>query len=1531
MTRPLTPRSLALVGAACRLPGGADSFEAFTDHCARGLDAIGPAPGWRGFDRLYDPTPGTPGRTPLREGGFLTTDLRDFDPDVFGINAREAASLDPQQRLLLEVALDALHDAGTPPAALDPERTGVYVGISGSEFKVLAQRRDPRWIDPYIGTGVHAGTAAGRIAYSFGWHGETIAVDTACSSGLVAFHLACRAIREGRLDAALVAAVNVLLDPEANVSMASMGTLSVSGRCRTFSARADGYVRSEGAVALLLRATPRAQDRVHAWVLGTACNQDGRSSGLTAPNGRAQQAVMHAGLAEAGIPATEIGYHEAHGSATRLGDAVEIGALASVHRDRHEPLPIGSVKSRIGHLEAAAGLAGVLRAVGVLRTGLIPPSLHADPPNEALDDASQLRVVRTAEPLRGSTVSVSSFGIGGTNAFVVLRAAEPDPARVDSEGWRVLALSAPHEAGLDAAVRAAEATLDTAGSWTDRAATASTGRWPFEHRVAVAARNAEQARAALASARRAVTSGPVRVAFVFPGQGVGGVRMARQLYEADPVARDAIDRCLAAAARVGLADAWWGDDPRWLLRMALVQPAVFAVGWALAQRLRRWGVEPEAVAGHSSGEVAAACFAGVMSVEDAVDLLILRGELLDATPPGKMAAVFASADAVLQHLPPGPVGIAAENHEEETVISGPIDAMESAIDTLTRAGLVVRPLNVARAGHSALLDPQLSAVESWVRAHPLRTPALPLVSTLTGAEITDAITTPTYWARQLREPVRFRAAARTLRTLGIGAVVDLGPHPVLAGAAPQAAPGLVGIGTLHREHDDQEAVHTTLAELWLAGGPLPEAAYDPFRVVNWPSVSYHRRRLWLEGSSEIARARAAGLYTVRWSLADSSPCSNVVYDVPRGLTPEAAVRWAVNQVEDRPLAFRVGDDVSHAAVIGMARAAFRERPGLGCAVAYGDAPVLWGEVSRIRDGVVEVARLAPLYATDTFRTTGVWLVTGGHGALGHHLVRWLEERGAERVVAVSRRSGVDVAQASDIDRVLAEVGPLTGVVHAAGVLRDAALHTIADAQIEEVFAGKVRGAKHLAERLPPEVKLVLLSSFTSLVGGRGQAVYAAANAMLDEVAARRIATGGQAIALNLGPWAGESMAAATLDRRRAEGLPPMAPREALAAIGAALTTDHAQVAVVDLEPEVAAAVPDAPPILADVLGLGPIVVVSRDEWREHAVDGTVVVSAADRLIWAAAGGPLSNVMLPEPWELPETGLATARVRRTADEVVLRADGRVVLSARTGAPWSAPSTTVEAHTPVDLDALYASFHTRGVTHGPSYRRLSEAWRSEQGVIGTLTAEGTAGQKLDAALALAGVYAQGDEAWLPVAIDAVWLNEVGTARKVILRSVRRDAERIVSDVVLYDADGVPVGALRGHTLRRRAAHAAAPNDTLAQVVGITRRVLALAPEAPLDPDRSLIEQGLDSILAVELRNRLVAAGFEVPLHQVMGGASARTLAGVTDAPPVPRPEPAVPTPAAGPDLVLSPAQLAAAFVGAVFGAAIWAAYGALTSGP
>ncbi len=681
-----THAPIAIIGAGCRYPGGVEDPEALWRVVRDGVDAVDTVPSDRwDADALYDPDPAAPGKMVTRRGGFLSQVDR-FDPQFFGISPREAATLDPQQRLLLETATEALESAGLPTDGLAGMAAGVFVGITTSDYGQLVRRGGPEHSDVYSATGNALNAAAGRIAFTFGFQGPCVAVDTACSSSLVGVHLACQSLRTGESDLALAGGVNVILSPDAMVLFSKWGMMAPDGACKTFDAAADGFVRAEGCAVIALKRLADAQaagDPVLAVIRGSAVNADGRSSGLTVPNGPAQQAVLRTALANARLAPADIDYVEAHGTGTSLGDPIEAEALGAVMgegRDPQRPLWIGSVKTNLGHTEAASGLAGLLKVVMCLRHETIAPSLHFSEPNPRIDWASlPLRVPVSAVPWprgeRPRRGGVSSFGFSGTNAHVVLEEAPAVTARAVAapdaptapDAPMVVPLSARSEAALreSAARLAARLQAHDAPVLADVAATLATGRAHLTHRLGLVAESGAQlarelhAFAAGSSIAHASmgTSRPgerLKIGFLFTGQGAQYAGMGQALYRSEPVFRDALERAAAVLAprlQRPLLEVMFpaeGDAPL-LGETAYTQPALFALEYALAQLWRSWGVVPSVVAGHSVGEIVAACVAGVFSLEDALSLIAERGRLMQALPSGgAMAAVFAPENRVVR-------------------------------------------------------------------------------------------------------------------------------------------------------------------------------------------------------------------------------------------------------------------------------------------------------------------------------------------------------------------------------------------------------------------------------------------------------------------------------------------------------------------------------------------------------------------------------------------------------------------------------------------------------------------------------------------------------------------------------------------------------------------------------------------------------------------------------------------------------------------------------------------------------------------
>ncbi|SCL23245.1 Acyl transferase domain-containing protein [Micromonospora pallida] len=1358
--RPSHGEPIAVVGVGCRLPGGVESPAAFWDLLSGAVDTVDVVPTDRwDVDGFFDPDPDAPGKSYTRAGHFVAG-VDGFDAGFFGVSPREAVSLDPQQRLLLEVAWEALEHAGQVPDQLAGTRTGVFVGLISNEYMQLQLKLgDPTIIDTYYGTGGIGSAVAGRLSYLLGLHGPSLMVDTACSSSLVSVHLACRSLRSGESDLALAGGVNLMIIPESHIFLSRARALSADGRCKTFDASADGYGRGEGCGVVVLKRLSDAQrdgDRVLAVIRGSAVNHDGPSSGLTVPNGLAQQDLIRAALADAGVAPADVDYVEAHGTGTPLGDPIEVAALGAVLGERRtadRPLLLGSVKANIGHLEAAAGVAGLIKSVLALQHAQLPPQVNfttANPRIALTEIPAEIPVAGTPWPRgdRPRVAGVSSFGMSGTNAHLVVgEAPEPsDLAGSVAESGRsayVLPLSARDGAALRVVAQRYADLLDGAEApdFGLVCAAAAVTRSHFPHRLAVVASDSAAAAARLrgwlaGAEDRSVVHGVLpagrraKIGWLFTGQGAQSVGMARVLYESEPVFRAELDRCaelLAGELERPLLEVLFPSDGTDVLdQTGFTQPVLFAVEWSLAALWRHWGVQPDVVLGHSVGELVAACVAGVFSLEDGLRLVAARGRLMQALPAGgSMAAVSLPEEKVRPLLDGTGLVVAAVNSPTETVIAGPVEALDVVREKFTADGVKTTALHVSHAFHSPLMAPMLPRFREVAGSVVFRAPQRMVVSNVTGAVADAGYGSADYWVEHVSAPVRFADGMRTVLDQGCDVVQEVGPHPVLLAAGRQCVDDDTSVRwlpSLRRGRDDWQQLLTAVAALYAQGVALDWKAITdglPSRAVDLPTYPFQRQRYWID-TSRLPQMRGSDdsdwLYQMDWQpqelpteqgesgsdrwliFADAGGVAESVAAALRargdrcelvypgdayaalgddawqvapgqpdhfrqllrdtGVITGVVHLWSLDHADAVPEDLTVAHERSCASLLHLVQAvapldlavspriwvvtsgaqavAGKLTPaapyqvpvwGLGNVIGL-EHPSLWGGLIDLdpatddpatavvaslrssggenqiawRDGRSHVARVVRAESARSdnrleINADGTHLVTGGLGALGLLVARWLVERGARHVVLVGRRGPSeaaeetlasltgqgahvrvlrgDVGRADDVRAVLAEIEtsmpPLRSVFHAAGVLDDGVLHQQSWDRFERVLAPKVTGAWHLHQitRDLPLDHFVLFSSIASLLGAPGQGNYAAANAFLDALAHHRHASGLPALSVNWGAWGDSGMAAALTDRDQqrwtARGIGIIPPERGIRLLERIMARSVPQVGVVPVD------------------------------------------------------------------------------------------------------------------------------------------------------------------------------------------------------------------------------------------------------------------------------------------------------------------------------------------------------------------------------
>ncbi|MEO3797854.1 SDR family NAD(P)-dependent oxidoreductase [Nonomuraea sp. B10E15] len=909
-TTPLNDEPIAIVGMACRYPGGVLSPEDLWQLVSAGTDAIGEFPGDRGWDldRLYHPDPDNSGTTYTKQGGFLH-DAAEFDPAFFGISQREALAMDPQQRLLLETSWEAIERAGIDPAALRGSRTGVFAGVMYHDYAAHLTTV-PTELEGLIATGNSGSVVSGRLSYTFGLEGPAVTVDTACSSSLVALHWAAQALRSGECDMALAGGVTVMATPGTFVEFSRQRGLSPDGRCRAFSADADGTGWGEGVGVLLVERLSDAErngHRVLAVVRGSAVNQDGASNGLTAPNGPSQQRVIRQALANSGLSAAEVDVVEAHGTGTTLGDPIEAQAvIATYGQDRREPLWLGSVKSNIGHTQAAAGVAGVIKMVMALRHGVLPKTLHVDEPSPHVDwSAGAVELLAESRQWdrhdRPRRAAVSSFGVSGTNAHIVIE--ESPVAEIEVEP-----VSGPVDGPVDGVPvvpwvvsgRSAEALRAQAGRLADAVAGEWAGEWAgerarlvdvahslvvsrsvFDHRAVVVGAGRDELVAGLRELADGVASGVVqgvaggggKSVFVFPGQGSQWLGMGVELLECSPVFGARMAECEAVLARFvdwSLTGVLRGEDGQpGFDRVDVVQPVLWAVMVSLAEVWRSVGVVPAAVVGHSQGEIAAAVVAGALSLEDGARVVALRSQAIVALAGrGGMASVPLGSAEVGELLTrwDGRLSVAAVNGPASTVVSGDVDAVDELLAHCEAEGVRAKRIEVDYASHSAHVESiqdELARLLAPVRP---REAGVAWYSTVRRGWLAGTEVDAAYWYENLRQTVWFAPAVSALAEAGHRFFVEASAHPVLQigmrETLEESGVEAVSVGTLRRDDGGLRRLWSSAAELWVRGVDVDWAqAYAPARPrrVDLPTYAFQHQRYWLQGSASAGDAASLGL------------------------------------------------------------------------------------------------------------------------------------------------------------------------------------------------------------------------------------------------------------------------------------------------------------------------------------------------------------------------------------------------------------------------------------------------------------------------------------------------------------------------------------------------------------------------------------------------------------------------------------------------------------------------------------------------
>ncbi|AUX31980.1 MULTISPECIES: type I polyketide synthase [Sorangium] len=1472
-TRRAAAEPIAIIGMGCRFPGGATSPEAFFRLLEGGADAVAEVPSERFRLGSAAADPADPGARAARWGAFLKEDVGLFDAAFFGIAPREARAMDPQQRLLLEVAWEALERAGQVPEELFGGRVGVFVGTSMTDYAELLGASVAESGDVYTVTGTGHCFAAGRLSYAFGFQGPSMIVDTACSSSLVAVHLACQSLRSGDSALALAGGVNLILSATPMRLLARSQVLSPDGRCKVFDAAANGFVRGEGCGMIVLKRLSDAQrdgDPILALIRGSAVNQDGRSTGLTAPNVLSQKALLQKALENARTAASSIGYVETHGTGTSLGDPIELEALKAVlggPRADGSACVLGAVKTNIGHLEAAAGVAGLIKAVVCLEREVVPRNLHfrALNPRIALEGTPFTIPTAPVPWKRGEKprlAGVSSFGLSGTNAHVIVEEAprlEPAADAREASSY-LLPLSAKGPEALSALARlyrdalVAEASREGGARLHDIAYTASARRSHHEHRLAVVGRGRAEMAAALSAFEQGeppagVASGKVppggqgRVAFVFSGQGSQWVGMGRSLLGDEPVFRAAIEACDALVQRhagFSLLEALAAPEASSRLNETEVaQPALFAIQVALSDLLRSWGVTPDAVVGHSVGEAAAAYVAGALSLETAVRLVCLRGRVMQkATGLGKMASVALGAEDVARALRgyEDRLSIAAINDPGSVVLSGEAAPLEELLGRLRGQGVLCRMLRVNYAFHSPQMAPLEGELARVLGRLAPRRAAIAMYSSVTGAPIEGESLDSGYFARGIRAPVLFAQAVEAAASDGHRLFVEVGPHPVLALNLRQCLGEERGDGrsvtTLRRGHDERESLLRAMGELYAHGQTVawPALFSRGGRTVALPTYPWQRQRYWLETPGATPRgqetprpeategsfgsAPADWLYEARWRSAPLSPSR-----------PPAPAHWVVVADEGT-----IGDRLADALEAEGATCS-RLRPGTASDLqGQGGAPpdpasaaelgAWWADLLAARGPVRGVVYLAGLDAVPeggdglaaairrSVTRALAWVQVVARSELSPPPKLWLVSRGA---VAAAPGDAVPApwqAPLWGLGRVLSLEHPEVwgGLVDLAPSAEDGeaaalAAHLLASDGEDQIA---LRGVQRYAARL-----------------ARGALGEGAREVALDPGAAYLVTGELRAPTLDVARW--------MVDRgaRQLCILGADEPDEGAQAALRALEAKGARVAAIRADVADAAALGEA--LAALTAGGCPLRGVVHA--AEALEDGVLLQQSADRF---------ARVLRPKAEGAWNLHLCTRSL--DLDFFVLFSSGASLLGVEAQGNYAAANAFLDAlahhRRAAGLPALSVNWGAwAGTALAEALERQALRWHGARGAGVIAPAEGL--RWLERLVASGAIQA----AVLP--IDASRRAEPADhgAVPALFAELSREARA-------PEAEARP-------DLRARLAQVApgARRAMVAELVqGEVDRVLGMDPSQKAPPQRGFFDMGMDSLMAVELKNRL-----------------------------------------------------------------------------